>query len=295
MGHGIAQVFAAAGHAVSVTDPDRDALDSLSDRVLDIFKLLELDIGLADNVSVAHSFEEAVSDVDVVIEAAPEKLDLKQTLFDQLIEVTKPDCILASNTSGMPIGDISSNTSQPERIVGTHFWNPPHLVPLVEVIQGPKTDPAIVDKMLDLLNSVGKTAVHAKKDIPGFIGNRMQHALKREAIALVENGVCDAETVDKVVKDGFGMRLAVMGPLENSDLVGLNLTLDIHETLLADLDRSTGPQKLLKDKVAAGELGMHVGTGFREWTAEEAEAQRNAMRDHLVQFAKARIKKLEQS
>ena len=290
MGHGIAYVFAAAGHSVQVTDPDQQALNSLSARVRDIFGLLELDPSQAKNVSAAKSFEEAVGDADIVIEAAPEKLELKQTLFDQLIESTKRECILASNTSGLPIGNIAAKVSQPERIVGTHFWNPPHLVPLVEVIQGPKTDPEVVKRMLSLLNEVGKTAVHVKKDIPGFIGNRMQHALKREAIALVQNGICDAETVDKVVKDGFGMRLAVMGPLENSDLVGLNLTLDIHKTLLADLDASDTPQKLLREKVEAGELGMHVGKGFRDWTAEEADAQRATMRDHLVHYAKARLR-----
>ncbi len=291
MGHGIAQVFAAAGHKVRVSDPNAATLESLSEQVRDIFELLDQDATLADNVSAAGSLAECVADAEIVIEAAPEKLDLKQALFDELIEAAPADCILASNTSGLPITQIAAKASAPERIVGTHFWNPPHLVPLVEVIQGEKTDPAIVRRMLDLLNGIGKTAVHAKKDIPGFIGNRMQHALKREAIALVENGVCDAETVDKVVKDGFGMRLAVMGPLENSDLVGLNLTLDIHENLLADLDASDAPQKLLRDKVAAGELGMHVGKGFRDWTPEEAEAQRKAMRDHLVAYAKARLGK----
>ena len=126
--------------------------------------------------------------------------------------------------------------------------------------------------------------------MPGFIGNRLQHALKREAIALVENGICDAETADLVVKEGFGMRLAVMGPLENSDLVGLNLTLDIHRTLLADLDRSAGPQELLTDKVAAGELGMDAGKGFREWTPEEAAEARRRLNEHLVRQARARLK-----
>ena len=145
--------------------------------------------------------------------------------------------------------------------------------------------------MIKLLTALGKTAVHAKRDIPGFIGNRMQHALKREAIALVESGVCDAETVDLVVKEGFGQRLSVMGPLENSDLVGLNLTLDIHEFLLSDLDASEAPQRLLRDKVMAGELGMSTGKGFRSWTPSQAENARTSMQNHLVQAAKDRLKK----
>lgn len=290
MGHGIAQVFAAADHPVKVYDPDETVLGTLLSRISEIFELLEQDAAFVANVSAVADLATAVGDADIVIEAAPEKLELKRSLFDQLIDMTGPECILASNTSGLPIGEISARASSPERIVGTHFWNPPHLVPLVEVIQGERTDPEIVDQMIELLNSVGKTAVHAKKDIPGFIGNRLQHALKREAIALVEYGVCDAETVDKVVKEGFGMRLSVMGPLENSDLVGLNLTLDIHETLLADLDASKAPQNLLRDKVAAGELGMDRGKGFRDWTPEEATAARKTMRDHLVKLAKARLK-----
>ena len=293
MGHSIAYVFAANGHLVSVTDPDPGALASLNNRVDGIFELLEQDRTGAGTGTViaAKSFNDAVADADIVIEAAPEKLELKQSIFDQLIKETKPGCILASNTSGLPIGQIAAKAAEPERIVGTHFWNPPHLVPLVEVIQGAKTSLSVVEKMIKILTALGKTAVHAKRDIPGFIGNRMQHALKREAIALVESGVCDAETVDLVVKEGFGQRLSVMGPLENSDLVGLNLTLDIHEFLLSDLDASETPQRLLRDKVMAGELGMSTGKGFRSWTPTQAENARTSMQNHLVQAAKDRLKK----
>ena len=291
MGHGIAYIFASNGHSVSVTDPDQDALDSLNDRLTSIFTLLEQDPAGARTVIAARSFHDAVADADIVIEATPEKLELKQSIFDQLIAETKPACILASNTSGLPITQIAANAAEPERIVGTHFWNPPHLVPLVEVIQGAKTSLSVVEKMINILTAVGKTAVHAKKDIPGFIGNRMQHALKREAIALVESGVCDAETVDLVVKEGFGQRMSVMGPLENSDLVGLNLTLDIHEFLLSDLDASGAPQRLLRDKVTAGELGMSAGQGFRSWTSAQAEEASTRMRAHLVQAAKDRLRK----
>lgn len=295
MGHGIAQVLAAGGIQVALHDPDEGVLNAAPARIRAIFELLEQDAASADNVRLASSFEDAVGDADMVIEAAPENLRLKRSIFADLVAATKASAILASNTSGLPIGDIGAELSDADaaRVIGTHFWNPPHLVPLVEVIQAERTNPAIVQPTINLLRSVGKTAVHAKKDIPGFIGNRMQHALKREAIALVEDGVCDAETVDLVVKEGFGMRLAVTGPLENSDIVGLDLTLAIHETLLADLDTSATPQKLLRDKVKKGELGMDAGTGFRSWTPKEAQAQRNRMRDHLVEYARARIKSRE--
>ena len=140
-----------------------------------------------------------------------------------------------------------------------------------------------------LLSSVGMSPVHVKRDIPGFIGNRLQHALKREAIALVADGVCDAETVDKVVKEGFGARLAVLGPLEQSDLVGLNLTLDIHRVLIKHLDHTPGPNPYLEAKVAAGELGMSTGRGFRTWTPAQAAEVRQRLNQYLVAAARARV------
>lgn len=292
MGVGIAQVFAASGYHVALTDPNAEAMNAALERINGIFKLLDQDSSSIENISLHAVLEDAVASADFVFEAAPERLDLKQSIFSDLVELTDGTVILASNTSGIPITQIAEKSAAPERIVGTHFWNPPHLIPLVEVIQGDKTNQDVVSATINLLTDVGKTAVHVKKDIPGFIGNRLQHALKREAIALVENGVCDAETVDLVVKEGFGMRLAVMGPLENSDLVGLNLTLDIHDVLLPYLNNASQPQKLLRDKVAAGELGMTVGQGFRKWTTEEAEEARRTLNEHLVQCAKSRAKSL---
>ncbi|MEK9804595.1 MAG: 3-hydroxyacyl-CoA dehydrogenase NAD-binding domain-containing protein, partial [Curvibacter sp.] len=162
--------------------------------------------------------------------------------------------LLASNTSVMPITHIMEPLAKKGRAMGTHWWNPPLLIPLVEVVAIEQSDPAAIEKMIALLESIGKTAVEVKKDIPGFIGNRLQHALWREAIALVANGVCDAEAVDKVVKSSFGRRLAVLGPLENADLVGTDLTLDIHQQVLFDLDRQDGPSDYLVQLVAAGKL-----------------------------------------
>ena len=290
MGHGIASIFAAAGNRVSIYDPDRLALKSVVQRISEIFNLLEQSSVNLDNIFTYDKIENAVDQANVVIEAAPESLELKKIIFDQLVRETPVETILATNTSGIPIEQIAKDTKEPERIVGTHFWNPPHLVPLVEVIQSRFTDPEVINKMLGLLERIGKTAVHVKKDIPGFVGNRLQHALKREAIALVENGICDAEMVDLVVKEGFGRRLAVMGPLENSDLVGLDLTLNIHEFILPELNNSTKPQKLLQDKVRSGEVGMSVGKGFRSWTPKKAAEAREKLQKHLVEAAKNRLK-----
>jgi len=144
------------------------------------------------------------------------------------------------------------------------------------VIQNEKTSDAVVARTIELLTGAGKTPVHVRRDIPGFVGNRLQHALKREAIALIAAGVCDAETLDTVVKAGFGARMAVLGPMEQSDLVGLDLSLDISEVLVAHLDRTAEPHPFLRAKVAAGKLGMKTGEGFRKWTPAQAEEVREA-------------------
>ncbi len=288
MGHGIAYLFAAAGHEVVVCEPAGNVRDSLPARLKAITDLLGSDLAPLQRISVHDRLAGAMKDVDFVFEAAPEKLELKRQIFAELESLVRPDTILASNSSAIPSTEIGRNLNRRDRMVGTHFWNPPHLVPLVEVIQTEKTSEATIARTMELLGNAGKKPVHVKRDIPGFIGNRLQHALKREAIALLADGVADAETIDTVVKDGFGARLAVLGPLEQSDLVGLELTLDIHETLIQHLDRTPGPHPLLRQKVAEGKLGMKSGEGFRRWTPQEAEAVRERLRRFLAGLAKAR-------
>ncbi len=291
MGHGIAQIFAAAGHKVALHDPDAKILSSAPDRIAAIFTLLAQDPAGQANVSYHDDFAAAVADADFVFEAGPEKLEVKRAIFRNLGATTKPQAILCTNTSAIPIGQIGDAVADKSRVVGTHYWNPPHLVPLVEVVQATDTALTTVEKTIALLRAVGKEPVHVRRDIPGFIGNRLQHALKREAIALVADGVCDAETLDTVVKEGFGARMAVLGPLEQSDLVGLNLTLDIHKTLIPDLDRTPGPHPYLEEKVKKGELGMATGRGFRDWTPAQAAAVRKRLSDFLAQSARALAQK----
>ena len=167
------------------------------------------------------------------------------------------------------------------RALGTHWWNPPYLVPLVEVVRTAETSDAAVAATIALLKSVGKAPVAVNKDVPGFVGNRLQHALWREAIALVAEGVCDAKTVDDVVKSSFGARLAVLGPLENADLVGTELTQSIHGYVLPALDRSTTPSPYLDRLIAEGRLGFKSGEGFRKWTPEQQAALRERVTKHL--------------
>jgi len=288
MGHGIAYLLAAAGHTVGIYDPSAEWRASLPARLDSARELLGDDPALLERIAAHDTMAPAMRDASFVFEAAPEKLALKQEIFAELEGLTAPTTILASNSSAIPTTAIGAKLKYRERVVGTHFWNPPHLVPLVEVIQNEMTSEETVRRTVELLRAAGRNPVHVKRDIPGFVGNRLQHALKREAIALVAAGVCDAETIDEVVKTGFGARMAVLGPMEQSDLVGLDLTLDIQNVLIADLDRSAGPQQLLKDKVAAGKLGMRTGEGLRKWTPQSAEAVRERLRRFLAAQAKAR-------
>src|SRR3954469_2137456 len=282
MGHGIAQVLAGKGAAVTVHDPDEQTLNSVPERIASNLQTIGGDESIAQRVKLAQSLEEVARDADVVFEAAPERMALKQDLFAQLDEIAKPQAILASNTSVMRITEIAAKTQTPERVVGTHWWTPPYLVPLVEVVQGEKTAPETVQRTIALLQEAGKTPVHVKRDVPGFIGNRLQHALWRQALELVDQGVCDAEDVDPVVKASFGNRLAVLGPIENAALVGLDLTLDIHDYVLPTLDPPSQPAEGLRRRVQDGDLGMKTGAGYRRWTAEEADDVRRRLLAHLA-------------
>jgi 3-hydroxybutyryl-CoA dehydrogenase len=274
MGHGIAQVFASAGHQVRVFDAKPAPLEALRSRIAKNLADLGQERGAEQHVSGFSDLGETVQGAGIIIEAAPEKLELKRAIFADLVSLAPSDALLASNTSVIPIGLIAEGLPIRDRILGTHWWNPPFLVPLVEVVGTPDTAAEAIDAMMGLLKSVGKTPVHIRKDVPGFVGNRLQHALWREAIAIVAEGIADAETVDTVVKASFGRRLAVLGPIENADLVGTDLTLDIHTVVLPHLDRSPEPSTYLTGLVASGRLGMKSGEGFRRWSIDEAQALR---------------------
>lgn len=281
MGHGIAQVFALAGHHVTIYDSVTASLDTARDRILANLKDLGDDREAVNRVTPVAKLGDAVRVADYVVEAVLEDLPLKQKLFGEIETHVRPDAILASNTSVIPITAIMQGLKHRERALGTHWWNPPYLVPLVEVIETEWTSPGVVDFTMRLHANAGKKPAHVKKDVPGFIGNRLQHALWREAIALVEHGICDAETVDSVIKAAFGRRLAVLGPLENADMVGTDLTLAIHRTVLPDIDSRPGPSPYLEKLVAEGKLGFKSGEGFRRWTPEQQAELRSKVLQHL--------------
>lgn len=288
MGGNIALMFAAAKHRVTVYEPDAATRATLADRVRDSLTLIGGDLAAVELITATGDLSEAVADADLVTEAAPEKLALKRSIFADLVRLAKREALLASNTSVIPIGQIAEGLETRDRIVGTHWWNPAHLVPLVEVVQAEGTSAATIDAVMTLLQRIGKRPAHVLKDTPGFVANRLQHALWREAIAMVAEGICDARTLDACVKSSFGLRLAALGPLENADLVGLDLTLDIHKVMIPQLDRHAGPHEFLENKVAAGQLGFKTGEGFRTWTDAEISDLRGALVRHLVASTQAR-------
>jgi 3-hydroxybutyryl-CoA dehydrogenase len=292
MGHGIAQIFALAGYEVGLSDISSEVLEQVGPKVrtnleqMAGYGLVDPDAipGALRRIHTTTDMPQAVEGAGLVFEAVVENLELKQKIFSELDALCPDGTILATNTSVISITEIASTSQNRGRIVGTHFWNPPFLVPLVEVIPGADTNPYVVEACMDILARVGKRPVRVKKDVPGFLGNRLQHALWREAISIVENGIADAAEVDEAIKYGFGIRLAVLGPMENADLVGLDLTCAIHEYVLKHLEASKEPSPILKEKEAKGELGFKSGKGFQDWPIERQQEVRQRLVDHLLKW-----------
>ncbi len=296
MGHGIAQIFALSGRHVWLNDLDGQMLEQAVENIRTNLTLFvenelvspeEVEPALA-RINTTTSLEQAAGQADYVVEAVSENLALKQAIFEELDEICRPDSILSTNTSVMSITEIAAKANNRSRIVGTHFWNPPHLIPLVEVVPGDDTVPETVERAYTLLAEVGKHPVRVKRDVPGFVGNRLQHALWREAISIVDQGIAEPAEVDEVVKMGFGIRLPVLGPLENVDLVGLELTLAIHEYILKHLEASPEPAPILRRKIDQGHLGFKKGRGLQTWTEQEMAGTRTRLAEHLIQWNKAR-------
>ena len=225
-----------------------------------------------------------LSQADLVVEAVFEDMDVKRRTFAMLEERCREDTIFCTNSSVMSPSLISRDLRKRERFVGTHFWNPGHLIPLVEVVKSDATSDETARTVMEVLAGVGKEPVLCKKDVPGFIANRMQHALWREAISIVENGIADAETVDKAVKYSFGLRLPQLGPLENADMVGMDLTWSIHDYILQYLEDSHRPSPLLEQLRAEGKQGFKTGEGFRKWTPEETQKCNSDLNAYLIKM-----------
>ena len=302
MGRGIGLAFAIGGHDVVMVDLDLGLLTKSLEQINSILELMQ-EAGLTSEssdritsrISLEPNSEKAVSNSDFVVEAIFENLDLKRETFRKLDAASKTDTILASNTSSLPITSIASETLHPERVVGTHFWNPPHLMPAVEVVYGEKTNDATVSETVSILRAIGKKPAVVRKDVPGQIGIRILYSMIREATHLVEAGVASPEDVDTIVKEALGTRLEVLGPLELADLSGVDLVSNVAKGLYKTLDDSVEPQKIIKDMVANGQLGIKSGKGFYDWktgskNADQVLKRRDA---HLIKILKERRKNSE--
>ncbi|MBU1168683.1 MAG: 3-hydroxyacyl-CoA dehydrogenase family protein [Proteobacteria bacterium] len=290
MGCGIAQVFAShPDHCVTTFDSHTPA-SSVQQRIREnLERLVRKKVmapkdlsAILSRISTAETMEAAAKTADLVIECIPEDMVLKQNLFCDLEKVCKPEAVFASNTSVMSITEIASKTRRRHRIVGTHFWNPPYLIPLVEVIKSDDTDERVMAATMAVLKKTGKHPVRVNKDVPGFLANRLQHALWREAISIVAHGIADAATVDEAIRMGFGLRLPVLGPMENADMVGNDLVLSIHNYILPHLENSPLPSPLLQERVDKGELGFKTGKGFQDWSPEQIEQSRKRLTEYLI-------------
>jgi 3-hydroxybutyryl-CoA dehydrogenase len=289
MGHGIAQCFAVKGWQVRLYDVNREVLGTAPARIRSNLALF-VEVGWAEqaaveatlrNIVLCENLPSGAQGPGLIIETVSEQLDLKRRLFTELEELTSPETILCTNTSALSITSISHGLKHPERVLGTHFWNPPHILPCVEVIKSETTSDRVFEEVVSLLADLGKEPVRVLRDVPGFIGNRMQHALQREAMYLVDQGIAAPEEVDRVVKFGFGLRLALMGPLERSDWGGLDITYQVQKYLLPYLCNETDPSPLLTRKVAAGELGAKTGQGWFDWP-EDKKARAIKERDRRL-------------
>ncbi len=299
MGHGIAQVFALGGLQVALIDSDAAVLEKAIPRIqanLETcvehgFVSEDLAAAVPQRITLASDLADAVSQADFIVEAVFENLDLKREVLRRVEEHCPAHAVIASTTSSFRVHDMAVALGRPERFLVTHFWNPPYVIPVVEVMPGDRTSAEAVQTTTALLEAVGKYPALVRKDVAGFVGNRLQHALRREAIAIVAEGIASPEDVDLIARLSFGLRFPVVGPLETVDLGGLDLTQAIQTYLLPELDRSTAPKPLIRDKVARGELGAKAGKGFYDWPpgrAAEAIRRRDEALLEMVQWLRDR-------
>ncbi|MCR4709903.1 MAG: 3-hydroxyacyl-CoA dehydrogenase family protein [Clostridiales bacterium] len=296
MGCGIALTFALKGYDVKLLyvydDKQRGGqVEGMTENLkvlCDNGLIAESEIAAVLNrVSFTEDISEFAGYADIIFECIVEKLEVKQDYFAKLDKLCSPSTILATNTSAISVTEIAEKSVHKERIIGTHFWKPAYLMPLVEVIRTKYVCADVVNQTYELLEDAGKMPVIVKKDVPGFLANRMQHALFREALSIVENDIATPEDVDKAIKYGFGMRLGVMAPIEVIDSGGIDLTYNIHKYLFPHIENSTEPSKLLTERLEQGKLGFKTGEGIMKWSKEDIERSQKNLIEGLIRIEKA--------
>jgi 3-hydroxybutyryl-CoA dehydrogenase len=289
MGPGITATLALAGHDLTLVGRTAPSLERGLSAAREAMQLLGRE-GLVDQQRADRAVTrlrgtiepaEALRKADFVFESIVEDLSQKQQLFQELERLAPPTAIFASNTSGLPISRIADGLSAPERVATTHFWNPPHLMPLVEIVKGERTSDGTVRRLRELLDDAGKQTVVVLKDVPGQLGNRLLHALFREAFHIVQEGIASVEDVDLAIRSGPGLRFPAYGLLEHADMIGLDMQLAIDGYLFAELCNLAEAPPLLKERVARGDLGARSGRGLYDWSSKDAAAVR-ARRDRFI-------------
>jgi 3-hydroxybutyryl-CoA dehydrogenase len=287
MGHGIAQAFAQKDYSVTLYDLKDSILETaLSQIENNLGPFVEAGVETEErvervlsNIRVSVDLKEAVKEAHFVIEAAPEDPDLKMNLFEALDRDCPGEVILASNTSTLPLSEIGRKVKRKERLIITHWFNPPYLIPTVEVVRGESTSEEVLELSLSLMKRIGKRPVKILKDVPGFLVNRIQTAMFREVLSLIEAGVAEPGEVDAAVRGSFGLRSAVLGPLATMDLGGLDVLYPGMKYLYPFLDHSTRIQNVLEEKIERGELGLKTGKGFFEYGQKGASTMSTYKRE----------------
>ncbi|WP_435073550.1 3-hydroxyacyl-CoA dehydrogenase family protein [Halorubrum sp. HHNYT27] len=279
MGRNIAVASAAGNRPVTLFDVDEDALEEAEAEIRSTLETL-VDRGVADTsdistvrerVSYETELSAAVGDAPLIVEAVTEDRDVKASVYDDIERAAPTTATIASNTSSLSISELASSLAHPERFCGMHWFHPAHIVPTVEVVYGEQTTDKTVDTATDFLDSIGKDPVVVERDIPGFIANRIQSAMAREAWALLESGVASAEDIDRAVKGTFGFRLPTLGVFEKGDHSGLDIHHKVLTELLQDIDREQEPAAILSDLVEEGRHGVKTGRGVYDWSKVDLE------------------------
>lgn len=289
MGPGIALTLALGGLEVTLASRNADGAArgmQMAERQAEVLRSNGLISDEAAHAGLSRiksgtDLDELVRGVDLVIESAPENMLFKQELFARLDAATRPNCVLASNTSGLSITAVASRCRHPERVLTAHFWNPPHLMPLVEIVKGERTSDQVAEALRGMLLQCGKVPVVIQKDRPGQLGNRLQMALVREAAYIVQEGIASVEDVDLAAKMGFGLRLPVYGIFEHQDAVGLDMGLHILDYVAQDLYNQPNAPEEYRGHVERGELGAKSGRGFYDWSRKSLDDVK-ALRDRFV-------------